>query len=41
MPNYANLCTIMHATDNILFRSLPAIMMKVCVKFGPDPINGF
>ena len=31
----------MHATDTILFSSLPGIMMKVCVKFRPDPINGF
>ena len=41
MHNYANLCIIMHATDTILFSSLPGIMMKVCVKFRPDPINGF
>ena len=31
----------MHATDTILFNSLPGIMIKVCVKFRPDPINGF
>ena len=41
MHNYANLCIIMHATYTILFSSLPGIMMKVCVKFRPDPINGF
>ena len=29
------------ATDTILFSLLPGIMMKVCVKFGPDPMNGF
>ena len=41
MHNYANLCIIMHATYTILFSSLPGIMMKVCVKFHLDPINGF
>ena len=41
MHNYANLCIIMHATYTILFSSLPGIMIKVCVKFHPDPMNGF
>ena len=41
MHNYANLCIIMHATDTILFSSLPGIMIKVCVKFGSDLINSF
>ena len=41
MHNYANLCIIMYATDTILFSLLPCIMMKLCVKFRPDPINGF
>ena len=41
MHNYANLCIIMHATYTILFSSLPGIMMKACVKFHLDPINGF
>ena len=41
MHNYANLSIIMHATDTILFSSLPGIMMKVCVKIRPNPIDGF
>ena len=41
MHNYANLCIIMHARDTILFSSLPGVMMKVWVKFRPDPIDGF
>ena len=38
---YADSCIIMHVTYTILFSSLPGIMTKVCVKFHPDPMNGF
>jgi hypothetical protein len=41
MPNYANLCKIMHAIDPILFGCLRGVISKTCVKFLADPIGGF
>ena len=41
MPNYANLCKIMHAIDPILLSYLQSIISKTCVTFLADPISSF
>ena len=41
MHNYAILCKTMFATDQFLYDFLQSIMLKVCVKFQPNPFSRF